>query len=257
MSMKNPADTIFDGLANKFAANIYGTTKGQLRHQILLHALTHVISEPPLDVLEIGGGTGLMAKSLIEAKHNLTFTDASEEILEHAKQNLVGVGNVRFRHQSLQQIDDFDAYDLIVCHAVLEWLHAPLETLALVLKMMKPGSRLSLSFFNRDASLFTNALYGNFDYIARGMKVRNQVRLNPQNPMRPTEVLEHLTSNGMVVEQITGIRCFHDYMKHKPADDIQFQQLLALEKQYCQQDPFRWLGKYVHLLVRKPATDEA
>ncbi len=257
MSMKNQADTFFDGLTDKFTANIYGTTKGQLRHQILLHALTDIINEPPLRVLEIGGGTGLMAKSFVEAKHILTFTDASEEILEHAKLNLGGDGNVRFRHQSLQQINDYEAYDLIVCHAVLEWLHAPLETLSLVLNTMKQGSRLSLSFFNRDASLFTNALYGNFDYIERGMKVKNQVRLNPQNPMRPQDVIAHLTTNGMVIEQVTGIRCFHDYMQRKPTDDLHYQQLLALEKQYCQQDPFRWLGKYIHIVAKKTTTGNA
>ncbi len=34
-------------------------------------------------------------------------------------------------------------------------------------KNMKPGARLSLSFFNQDANLFANAIYGNFDYIAK------------------------------------------------------------------------------------------
>ncbi|MCW8092210.1 methyltransferase domain-containing protein [Alteromonas sp. ASW11-130] len=246
------SDVHFDGLADKFAANIYGTTKGQLRHRVLIHALTKVLESPSQTVIEVGGGTGLMTKVFLEAGHDVVFTDASAEILEHAKLNLDGMANVAFRHQQLQEVSDFHQFDIIVCHAVLEWLHAPLDTLSLMLNQMKPGSRLSLSFFNYDATLFTNALYGNFDYIAQGMKVKNQVKLNPKNPLRPMHVIEHVKSEGLVVEQVTGVRCFHDYMKVKPDNEEQLQKLLELELQHCQQAPFKWLGKYVHLLIRKP-----
>ncbi|MCW8108525.1 methyltransferase domain-containing protein [Alteromonas ponticola] len=250
------SDIHFDGLANKFATNIYGTTKGQLRHKILLYAIESLLRSPPTNVIEIGGGTGLMAKALLEVGHNVVFTDASAEILEHARLNLDGFTNVKFRHQTLEEIDDLSQYDVIICHAVLEWLHSPLEALSHILVKMKAGSQLSLTFFNHDATLFTNAIYGNFDYIARGLKVRNQVRLNPKNPLRPKQVIEHVTNCGLQVEKVTGVRCFHDYMKVKPEGE-QEQELLNLEMKYCQEEPFMWMGKYVHLLIKKPLPDNA
>ncbi|NMH58496.1 methyltransferase [Alteromonas ponticola] len=249
---KHESDIHFDGLASKFATNIYGTTKGQLRHKVLLHALDTHLHATPMRVIEIGGGTGLMTKAFLSAGHNVVFTDASAEILAHAKVNLAEMENVTFRHQTLQAVTDFNQFDMIICHAVLEWLHTPLDTLSIILNEMKAGSFLSLSFFNHDAALFTNALYGNFDYIAQGMKVRNQVRLNPKNPLRPQQVIEHVENSGLYVEQVTGVRCFHDYMKGKPADDHQLKQLLDLEINYCQQTPFKWFGKYIHLLIKKP-----
>lgn len=244
-------DQYFDGIADKFARNIYGTTKGRLRHILLLEAMQPFLTQPQR-IIEIGGGTGIMTKALAEQGHQITLTDASGDVLALAAELLASFSQVEQQHAPLRSLTTIDQYDLVVCHAVLEWLAEPFEAIDYLFEQMAPGSRLSLSFFNRDAALFSNALYGNFDYIAKGLRVKNQVRLNPTNALRPADVLAHLSGLGFTVLSRSGIRCFHDYMKDKPVDDGKFAELLALEREYRSTEPFCWLGKYFHVMVQKP-----
>ena len=58
-------DQSFNGLAEKFNRNIYGTTKGRLRHQLLCDVLSEVLAEEPAqNIIELGGGTGVMSAFL-------------------------------------------------------------------------------------------------------------------------------------------------------------------------------------------------
>ncbi|GGW88225.1 methyltransferase [Alteromonas halophila] len=245
------SDQIFDGLADKFAANIYGTTKGRLRHQLLCEALEPWLPETPARILEIGGGTGVMAHFLAQHGHNVVLTDASEDVLVHAKELLSDTAGVTIRHARLQDSHDIHRYDMLVCHAVLEWLDNPMEAIAFMAGEMQKGSLLSLSFFNRDALLFGNALYGNFDYIEQGMQVKKKVRLNPHNPLPVQPVIEACEQAGLTVRAKTGIRCFHDYLKDRDMQTSHYEQLLALERTHNQRHPYLWLGKYFHLMLEK------
>jgi len=248
---KPPKDQYFDGIADKFNRNIYGTTKGQLRHLMLLEAMKPCLSTPQR-VIEVGGGAGQMAAALAMQGHQVIMTDASADIIELARQHFIACHvNVPVRQQSLQDINDINAFSLVVCHAVLEWLAAPLDALAQMTEQMCSGTYMSLSFFNKDAALFSNLIYGNFDYLDRGMKVKNQVRLNPQHPLSPKEVMQALAGMDVSVEKVSGIRCFHDYLRDKSEQRSAFEQLLSYEKRYFQTEPFCWLGKYIHLLLRK------
>ncbi len=247
-------DQYFDGIADKFASNIYGTTKGRLRHLLLLDILKPLLEKMPVSkVIDLGGGTGIMTREVAQMGHDVTLVDASADVLVLAQEYLAGVENVTFRKGTIQSETDLQRFDVVICHAVLEWLASPLETLSEICLNMRPGALLSLTFFNRDAALFGNAVYGNFDYIAKGMKVKNQVRLNPQNPLVPADVIRCVEEAGMEVKSLSGIRCFHDYMRERHLSDSQFEELVALERRYMNTEPFCRLGKYMHLLISKPA----
>ena len=110
--MKN--DHIFDGIAHKFSKNIYGTTKGQLRHTLLCDVLTSHLTAKS-SIIEIGGGTGVMAAFLTELGHDVVLTDASEDVLKEARENLKNFPNVEVRHQYLQEISDLSEYDVLIC----------------------------------------------------------------------------------------------------------------------------------------------
>lgn len=247
-------DQSFDGIASKFANNIYGTTKGQLRHLLLTEQLAQFLpSDTQWQTIDIGGGTGVMSAFLADLGHQVHLCDTSHDVLAIAKETLKDNPGITIEHAPLMSLTGLDKYDLLVCHAVLEWLEKPLEALSFLADNMKPGALLSLSFFNRDALLFGNAVYGNFDYIANGLKVKKKVRLNPHQPLVPKAVITHCQSLSLDVLATTGIRCFHDYMKDGFRSEAHYQELIALERQYNQAEPFVWLGKYMHLMLRKPA----
>lgn len=44
-----------------------------------------------------------------------------------------------------------EKFDLILCHAVLEWLDDPKSAVRDLARLVKPGCRMSLMFFNRFA----------------------------------------------------------------------------------------------------------
>jgi len=105
-------DHIFDGIADKFAKNIYGTTKGKLRHTLLCDVLdSHLTANST--VLEIGGGTGVMAAHLAALGHSVVLTDASNDVLQQAadllsqSSNEAIRDNIEIRQEFLQEITDF------------------------------------------------------------------------------------------------------------------------------------------------------
>ena len=98
-------DQSFNGLAEKFNRNIYGTTKGRLRHQLLCDVLSEVLAEAPAqNIIELGGGTGVMSAFLAGLGHQLTLTDISEDILTIARQQLDA--GIAVRQTDLFDIDD-------------------------------------------------------------------------------------------------------------------------------------------------------
>ncbi|MGS2720080.1 methyltransferase [Paraglaciecola aestuariivivens] len=250
---KTKADQNFDTLANKFERNIYGSTKGQLRHELLVHHLNASLDlqGQKLDVLDAGGGTGVMTDYLLNLGHNLTLSDISQEVLALAQQKLARHKQLTLIHTDILSLDTNKQYDLVICHAVLEWLTEPVKVIKKLLAMVKPGGHLSLSFFNYDAQLFGNMLYGNFDYVEQGMPSKNIVRLSPNNPQKPQFILDELQKLTVEVKYLAGIRCFHDYMKDLDKQQSQYEQLKRLEIQYGCQAPYLWLGKYFLVVSQK------
>lgn len=251
--MEKNTDKSFDDLAAKFEKNIYGTSKGKLRHDLLMHYLIPIITskDKPLRALDAGGGTGEMAKALAGKGLLVTLNDVSADALELAKSKCSEFETMQFQCSPLQEIRVDEPYDLIACHAVMEWLEKPLDAVNHLLSLLKPGGHLSLSFYNHDARLFGNVVYGNFDFVLSGMNKRNQVRLTPHSPLKPKIVLEELSQLNVEFVHEAGIRCFHDYVKEKHKVDEMYEELFQLELRYGREEPFKWIGKYFHIILRK------
>jgi S-adenosylmethionine-dependent methyltransferase len=246
-------DQSFDKFADKFEKNIYGSTKGQLRHELLVHYLHRYIplKGTSLDVLDAGGGTGVMTEMMLNLGHRVTLSDISSDVLSLAKQKLGDNANLDIQQMDILSLSAEKQYDLVVCHAVLEWLQDPLEVMGKLVDLVKPGGYLSLSFFNHDAQLFGNMLYGNFDYVEQGMTTKNIVRLSPNNPQKPKVILSQLDTLGVQVIKQAGIRCFHDYLKQPEKQISEYEQLKKLEIQYGSTEPYLWLGKYFLIIAQK------
>lgn len=256
-------DRNFDDIAEKFSRNIYGTTKGLLRQAILWQDLDILLAEMndgPLHVLDAGGGEGQTAIRMAQLGHHVTLCDVSQEMLKRAQAAAEekGVsGNMHFVHCAVQDIAQHLAspVDLILFHAVLEWVADPVAVLQKLWSVLRPGGALSLMFYNADGLLMHNMVAGNFDYVQVGMPKRKKRTLSPDYPRAPAEVYRWLEQIGWQITGKTGVRVFHDYLRDKTQQQRSFEMLLELETRYCRQEPYISLGRYIHVTARKPQID--
>lgn len=253
--MKKKTDRNFDSIAGKFQRNIYQTSKGRLRQDVLLRDLAALVDlKQATKILDVGAGQGQLALVLASQGHRVKLTDISAEMLQLARQAAKDAcleSQVQFEQCGLSQlVEKTKPAAVVLCHAVLEWLADPEQAIAQLYQLTKTGGVLSLMFFNQEAKCFGNVLYGNFEYVAQGCAGRKTVPLSPQNPLQPAQVLQWCQQAGFELEVKTGVRCFHDYLRHPSMQQSHYQQLLALELQYNQTEPYASLGKYMHFILR-------
>ena len=204
-----------------------------------------------------------MACWLARQGHQVTLAEPAQTMLDLAAARLE-----RYQVQAINAaIQDLpqrlpktqQQFDLVVCHAVLEWLQDPHATLLALLQHLKPGGYLSLMFFNADALLLANIVRGNWqrviakDYVAAGLRGQGK-RLTPINPLQPEQVLSWTQQAGLQVVSITGVRVFNDYLRQNLPANATLTQLIQIERHYNQQEPWWRLGRYILLHLRKPAS---
>lgn len=259
-------DIHFDELAERFERKIYGSAKGDLRLQLLwddlLAAIPALQQDSPLAILDAGGGIGQVSQRLAALGHRIVLAEPAAPMLDRARllfaQAGIGDDSVDFVQASIQQLPTLlgeRRFDLLVCHAVLEWLAEPLPTLGQLLPFIRPGGWLSLAFYNRESIVWKNLLKGNVDRALSAHLPGEVGSLTPLHPQSASEVLEWLRESGLEVLQVTGVRCLHDYLF--PGVKIDTATLLSLERELGRREPYRWLGRYIHVVCRRPSASAA
>ncbi|GIU16241.1 tRNA 5-carboxymethoxyuridine methyltransferase [Shewanella colwelliana] len=255
-------DKNFDPLAKKFAKNIYGTPKGEVRAAVVWRdlnlALTH-LGDKPLRILDAGGGFGFFSQKLAKMGHQVTLCDISSEMLaiaktqikdyEHQHQEIL---DINFIHAPIQALNvaEHGQFDLVLCHAVAEWLSDAEQTLGVLTTLVKPNGLFSLMFYNKEAMRFFNLVSGNFDYVAAGLKVKKKVGLTPTHPLYIEQVRGWLDNWNMTTITESGVRVIHDYLKQQQPANTSFNQLIEMELCYSQHPAYLPLGRYVHFICQ-------
>lgn len=259
---KIQTDKIFDGLAEKFRKNVYGTNKGWLRQELLsrdLQQIPFIAKSESAEVLDIGGGLGQMSDWFARQGHKVTFTEPADDMRSDAQslfqqqsdQYTYPVKSFNYRLQELSE--HLPPARLVVCHAVLEWLHQPMDALPIIAGQMQKAGWLSLMFFNEDGLRFSNIVKGNYDKALRDTLdgTGQRLRLTPISPQKPEQVIEGLKQQGLEIVSVAGIRVFTDYLRDKHPSDSDLEKLLELEWRYCHQEPYWRMGRYIHVLAKK------
>lgn len=251
------ADRNFDDITGKFSKNIYGTTKGKIREVIVWQDIENILNRWPshqkLTILDAGGGQGQIAYKLAALGHDVTMCDISQQMLDIAKHNAELAGlSLHYYHCSIQQLAQCvdHPFDIVICHAVLEWVNDPQHVLAALKAHLKPNGYLSLMFYNYHGLLFRTVTLGNFGYVQAGLTKRKKKTLSPDYPRMPNDVYQWLNDLNFTITQKTGIRVFHDYLIDKQKQQTRFDELLEMEKQFCRQEPYIHLARYIHITAK-------
>src|SRR5690606_20092628 len=255
-------DRYFDKLGSHFARKIYSSPKGAIRLAVLTRDLQVWIPEigrqdSPLRVLDVGAGLGHIREWLLNRGHHLTVSEPSSEMLAAARSRRDEVPlrprqTLSYLPLPLQELPAHTGqHDLVICHAVREWLAVPAAALVHLRQLFSPGDAVSLAFYSRDALIYKNLIKGQFRKLQRNQLAGEGKRsLTPQQPLDPRQVRQWMGEAGFDCVHQTGVRVFHDYMPEPFRSEADEQQVIEQELHYSTHPAYLHLGRYLHCWLR-------
>jgi len=255
-------DRNFDDLVDRFELRIHNSSKGKLRQAIIwrdlvsaLPALEKSAYEKPLRVLDVGGGLGHFSIKLAQLGHYVVFNDLSIKMTKKAKilaKKTGVVEKIEWQTGAFQGLIDQikEEFDLILCHALIEWLAQPEQLIPSLTMMLKPGGRLSLCFYHRAGIVYRNLIKGNFNWVKNQKNyLPDPCSLTPYHPHTFPEVQNWLNNSGLSINSVSGIRVFSDYTVQKRGGLYLPEEVFEMELSFSQQEPYKWLGRYLHIMA--------
>ena len=228
--------------------------RGSARTAVVWGTLEPILDAPPLDVLDIGGGTGGFAVRVAQLGHRVTVVDPSPDALAALARRAREVGvEVEGRQGDLGDLGvDHGAADLVLCHGVLEVVDDPAAALAALSRILRPGGRLSLLVGQRNAAVVARAMAG---HVAQALDLLDDTGPSGRAGRRFTveEATELLTGTGFDVDSVHGVRVFTDLV---PGSLLDLEPgapgaLAELEHAVAQRPDFLPLAAQLHLVATR------
>lgn len=260
-------DRSFDAIADHFEKKVYGGLKGEIRLAVLRRDIFDYSAQMgkalgrPLRILDVGAGLGQIAIELATQGHSVVINDISANMLEKAQANAKRVKedlDIKWYVCPYQELpeklttEDDDKFDLIMCHALLEWLAEPAEVMDFFNQHLNDNGALSLCFYNPASFDYRNLIMGNFNLLDNtDYKADNKKSLTPNHPVAKEEVESWLATHHYQIVRSSGLRVFHDYAPLKRGGHNDPEAVIRMELRYSQLEPYKWLGRYLHILATR------
>lgn len=159
-----------DGIQQDFDTKVVETWQNLILHHI-------VLTDKPLEILDVGTGPGYFATILSMAGHNVTAIDCAKNMLEEAKIN----ADMHHVYPKFYQMDSHllsfqpESFDMIVSRNVTWTLYDPIHAFKQWHHVLKPGGKLVIFDANWHLHQFEPSLYKK---VMQGCK---------ENEARPSE----------------------------------------------------------------------
>lgn len=270
-------DRSFEPIADHFEKKVYGGLKGEIRLAVLRRDIFAYVNEHsrrlgrPLRILDVGAGLAQIAIELAAQGHMLVINDISAAMLDKAQTHVVALETdtktklditwlvcpyqelaSKLAKDSTSENSD-TKFDLILCHALLEWLAKPAEVMDFFDTQLSPQGTLSLCFYNPASFDYRNLIMGNFNLLDRQLEgnyaADNKKSLTPNYPVARQEVEAWLQQHHYKIVLESGLRVFHDYAPLKRGGHNDPEAVIKMELRYSQLEPYKWLGRYLHILA--------
>ena len=216
-------------------------------------------STHPLDIVDVGGGTGGFAVPLAEAGHRVTVVDPSPDalasLLRRAGETGAAVRAVQGDAAGLLEVVDAGSADLVLCHGVLEHVEEVRPAVESLVAVLRPGGTLSVLAAHRNAAVVARAMAGRFAE-ARHILDDPHGRWGQGDPLprRFTEagLLSVLGAAGLEVGSVHGVRTLADLAPgadSAEADPVE--ELVELELATTGLAEFRAVATQLHVLASR------
>jgi SAM-dependent methyltransferase len=215
-----------------------------------------------LDVLDLGGGSGVSAVPLAEMGHRVTVLDVSADALATLQRRAADAGvaervtPVQGDVERLPEALTPGSYDLVLCHGLLEVVDSPADTLGAVAGALRDGGCASVLAAGRAAAVLGRALSGRLADATR-IATDPAGRWGAADSMLrrfDTDMLgELVTAAGLRVEAVHGVRVVADLVPGSVLDGQPggAEALRELEFALAALPPYRDVAAQLHVLARR------
>ncbi len=244
--------------------------RGGVRPSAVVSAVGHLADEcsqrlgRPLEVLDLGGGTGGVAVPLAEAGHHVTVVDPSPDALASLGRRAREAGivdritAVQGDGDSLGTVLAGRHVDLACCHGTLEFVDDPAATLHAIAQALGVGGVLSLLVSGRLSVVFAKAIAGEFGQ-ARAALVDRSGRWGSTDPLPrrfDVEQLETLLADaGFTDVRVRGTNILGHLVPasliDSEADRVALAELDELLVTGPGREFLRTLGNALHVVARR------
>lgn len=207
----------------------------------------------PLDVVDIGGGTGGSAVRIAGLGHRVTVVDPSPDALaalgRRARERGVEVAGHQGDLSDLPDLVGPGGADLVLCHGVLEVVADPAAALASIRTVLRPRGHLSLLVAQRHAAVVARAMAGHFAQAAALLdSPEGHGRTRRYTAREAADLVE---AAGFAVVSTHGVRVFADLV---PGSLLDLEPgaaagLVELERAVAGRPDYLPLATQVHLLA--------
>ncbi|WP_300681407.1 methyltransferase domain-containing protein [Nocardioides sp.] len=207
-------------------------------------------------ILDVGGGDGMDALPLAQAGHDVTIVDPSDAWLDEARRRAAAASASITTIRA--GLDDLPAgeWDLVMCHFVLRYRGGAADDIASLARLVRPGGRLSIMDVNPDGRVLRELLNGGPAAALNELHAERAKVETFQTDARKvdlTTTMADAAAAGLTPVGIFGNRIANDLLvdntaKHDPAF---FDQLLALELELCDREPFNRVGFAWQLVLER------
>jgi SAM-dependent methyltransferase len=183
--------------------------------------------DQPIQVVDLGGGTGGLAVRLAELGHQVVVVDPSPDALASLERRAAEVGVTDAVRGVLGDADTLldlvgpDSADVVTCHGVLEVVDAPGQALQAVAAVLRPGGFLSLLATQRSGAVLARALAGHLA-DAQAIFLDPDGRWGEADPVPRRfdrhQLEELLGAAGLTVTDVHGVRTFADHVSSTVVD---------------------------------------
>ena len=252
----------FAGLAAGYNSS-GGTLRRVIRHELVDRALAEHVSGPPARIVDVGGGAGQQAIPLLRRGYEVTILDPSREMLDEARRRLAAEDQ-NARHLSrlvegtgerAHEVLGGEKFDAVLCHGVLMYLEDARPMIRALSRLARPGGIVSVLTKNASALATRPALEGRYgDALSALGTDTDRGRLGVMTRGDTVEGLSAAFAEaGLTVEQWYGVRVFTDHLGNStPGEDLP--EILELEWEGGKRDPYRSVGRLIHIVGRKQPT---
>jgi S-adenosylmethionine-dependent methyltransferase len=241
---------------------------GSMRKELTLLALKRCLNEQGGEikkVLDAGCGLADTAELWLGMNCDLFLCDYASAMLDAARESLNDrfSGKKDLMHfveapaQKLEELFEPGFFDLVLCHTMLEYVDDARNTVNSLANLLRAGGILSCMVVNCHSESIRTAILKQDPAGAAsdfGQKVFSAGLFN--NIRKRTfsfgDIEEIITGAGLRSTGEFGIRIFSDfYAAEKLKDQDFYGKALELERLAMDKDPYRQVGRYIHVLAKK------